>query len=110
MPIHAQTLVNKPFKIHTKKMVSGPHKASNQKKAKAGNSDDLPYVIDVLPYKNALNTHDLFSEFIVIDNNGDNTTWKWNEYDHSVFYSNGTQAADDWLISGAKKPRTFWKS
>ena len=103
IPIQAQTFVNKQVKTNIKEMVSGPRKAVHLKKAKTRHGDGLPVTIDVLPYKNALNTFDLFREFIVIDNNGDNTTWIWSEYNHSVLYSNGMEAADDWLISPAIK-------
>ena len=103
IPIQAQTFVNKQVKTNIKEMVSGPRKAVHLKKAKTRHGDKLPITIDVLPYKNALNTFDLFREFIVIDNNGDNTTWIWSEYNHSVLYSNGMEAADDWLISPAIK-------
>ena len=103
IPIQAQTFVNKRVKTNIKEMVSGPRKAVHLKKAKTRHGDGLPVTIDVLPYKNALNTFDLFREFIVIDNNGDNTTWIWSEYNHSVLYSNGMEAADDWLISPAIK-------
>ena len=103
IPIQAQTLVSKQDEARIMEMKSGPLKAANLKKAKATNNDELPYTIDALPYKNALNTLDLFREFIVIDNNGDNTTWRWGEYNNSVFYCNGTEAADDWLISPAIK-------
>ncbi len=101
--IQAQNIVNKQVKTNIKEMVPGPRKAANLKKNTAFNGDELPYAIDVLPYKNALNTFDLFREFIVIDNNGDNTTWTWSEYDNSVLYCNGAVAADDWLISPAIK-------
>jgi hypothetical protein len=103
IPIQAQTFVNKQVKTNIKEMVSGPRKAVHLKKAKTRHGDELPITIDVLPYKNALNTFDLFREFIVIDNNGDNTTWIWSEYNHSVLYSNGMETADDWLISPAIK-------
>lgn len=103
IPIQAQTIVNKQAKTNIKEMVFGPRKVIDLKKNKAINGDELPYTIDVLPYKNALNTLDLFREFIVIDSNEDNTTWIWSEYNHSVLYRNGTVAADDWLISPAIK-------
>ncbi len=103
IPIQAQTIVNKQAKTNIKEMVFGPRKVIDLKKNKAINGDELPYTIDMLPYKNALNTLDLFREFIVIDSNEDNTTWIWSEYNHSVLYRNGTVAADDWLISPAIK-------
>ena len=103
IPIQAQTFVNKQAKTSIKEIVSVPRNAVALKKAKTRHGDELPYTIDVLPYKNALNTFDLFREFIVIDSNGDNTTWIWSEYNNSVLYCNGTVAADDWLISPAIK-------
>ena len=103
IPIHAQTLVSKQGKSRIMEMKSGPLKATTLKKVKATNNDELPYTIDALPYKNALNTLDLFREFIVIDSNGDNTTWIWSENNNSVIYCNGMEAADDWLISPAIK-------
>jgi hypothetical protein len=95
-PIEAQTVIKKQAKSPIKAMKSGPLKMTNLKKVRAAN-------IDALPYTNELNTKDLFEEFTVIDSNGDDITWRWGEFNFSVYISNGSVAADDWLISPAIK-------
>lgn len=58
----------------------------------------LSAVLDV-PYTFNLTTNETFSTFSVIDNNGDNSTWKWNSSNGTYYGYNSSNAADDYLIS-----------
>ena len=58
----------------------------------------LSTVLDV-PYTFNLTTNETFSTFSVIDNNGDNSTWKWNSSNGTYYGYNSSNAADDYLIS-----------
>lgn len=60
--------------------------------------------IDELPYENALNTKDLFTDFTVIDANEDGKTWSFNETAATTTYTySSANDGDDWLISPAIK-------
>ena len=59
--------------------------------------------VDVLPYKNALDSEASFGEFGVIDSNNDGKTWSFSASNGANYSYSSTNAANDWLISPAIK-------
>ena len=57
----------------------------------------LSTILDV-PYSFDLTANNL-ETFSIIDNNGDNSTWKWNSSNGTYYGYNSSNAADDYLIS-----------
>ena len=51
-------------------------------------------------YSNAISTQAEFEALTIIDNNGDNNTWQYNDYGYNAYYKySKTNAADDWLLT-----------
>lgn len=67
-----------------------------------GKSEEISVFLSTVlnvPYTFNLTTNETFSTFSVIDNNGDNSTWKWNSSNGTYYGYNSSNAADDYLIS-----------
>ena len=59
--------------------------------------------VDAVPYANALNSAELFTDFGVIDSNNDGSTWTFDSSYGASYRWNSSNAANDWLISPAIK-------
>lgn len=56
----------------------------------------------VPPYYEDFSLEESLDLFNIIDENGDDNTWKWHENKHSAYYpASSSKAADDWLITPA---------
>jgi hypothetical protein len=60
-------------------------------------TDKLSIGYAQLPYESTFATSDEFRHFTVIDNNGDNYSWYWTQYDVRYYFSSGKEA-DDYLV------------
>lgn len=54
-----------------------------------------------IPFTSPLRTQDDFNRWTIIDGNGDQNTWSFNQHTLTTTYDRNEQDADDWLVSPA---------